>query len=303
MSDLAPLTTPDLGPREPCPTPLVWQEVVQSFLDERREGELAFPGGRVRALQFGDGPPLVFLPGHVGSPLLFALTAWLLKDQRQCWLLDHPQFDRSPSSRNLFDETATCYRQVFEQTFPDAVDLYAACSSVPVALRLLAGEPGRLRRIILQGSWLRLQFNSFERSLLNVGSWLPMSMGRLPFWQKAQLQNHRPWFPPYDETRFTFLLRETSTNKVRDVTQRLLAVAAEGTTGRQLDLSRTTNECLILRCEGDGPQLEAQAEELQQRLPVARTTWMHSTGYFPYLTHPHRLVKELRDFLQIPKKV
>lgn len=53
---------------------------------------------------------------------------------------------------------------------------------------------------------------------------------------------------------------------------------------------------LIVRTEGEGRLLTDGAEALAAGLPHARVEWLHSAGQFPHVTHPHRLVKLLRDF-------
>lgn len=287
-----------LEEREPCPTPLLWQDIVLSFHQDRREGNVAFSGGHVTATQYGTGAPLVFLPGNQCTARLYALIAWLLKDDRQCWVLDHPQFSKRPAAASLIEATATAYSAVLKDLFGGSVNIYASDYAVPVALKMMLGQESVIHKAVLQSGWANRPLVQREKGLLRIGQLLPLKIRRVPLWTSSQVQNHRPWFPPYDETRFSFLLSESSQLSVRDVTSRLLAAAETDLTP---ELQRIKHEVLLLRAEGDSPLQVAQQDLLERELENQKSEWMHTTGNYPFLTHPHRLVKILRDFFEIPK--
>lgn len=286
------------GNAEPCPTPLAWQEVVQSYLDIRRVGPIDFAHGQVEVTQIGQGVPLVFLPPAYGTPHLFALIAWLLKDQRQCILLDHPQFAQRPSLSSGVEPVAQAYLTVLESLFGGPVDVYASTYSAQVCLEMLRQKPTAVHRALLQSAVLQRRLTGVERGMLHLGRQLPFQMRRVPLWLSTQLQNHRRWFPPFDETRFGFLLRETSRTPIHEVADRMLRSAKSNLADR---LSQITTPVFILQCEGDGRLLIEQQAQLIEALPAAQSDWMYTTGHYPYLTHPHRLVKVLREFFEIPK--
>lgn len=297
MTDLTPSIPPTLEEnREPCPTPLAWQEVVQEFQKEIRQGPVSFAGGHVTATQFGTGRPLIFLPGSLSSSRLYALTAWLLKDQRECWLLDHPQFDHAPAPSKLIPQTAGAYSSVLQALCGGPVDVYASNYGVPVCLEMMLQTPQSIERALLQSGWASKQLTVTEKLLLHIGKHLSLSVKRIPLWLSTQIQNHRPWFPPFDETRFGFLLNETYQTSVRDVSKRLLAAASTDFTER---LPEIGHQILVVRCEGDGHRIAEEEDRLETLLPNCKSTWMHSTGHYPYLTHPHRLLKVMREFFEI----
>lgn len=286
--------------REPCPTPLLWQDIVLSFHEEMRQGPVDFAGGTVTATQFGAGLPLVFLPGSVASPRLYALTAWLLKDDRQCWLLDHPIFDQPPHEANLVEKSAKAYANVIADLFGGPVDIYASNSGVPVCLQMMLAYQEVVRKAAFQSGWVNRTFTNREKFLFKVGKKLPFSLRRLPWWVSTQVQNHRPWFPPYDETRFNFLLNETSTTLIADICERLLASAEVDFTS---PLSKIKQDVLLIKSEGDGDWILSQSKLMSTELPNSQIEELHTSGHYPYLTHPHRLVKLLRQFFEIPKTI
>jgi hypothetical protein len=54
---------------------------------------------------------------------------------------------------------------------------------------------------------------------------------------------------------------------------------------------------LLIETEGGGPNIGRQMHALQAGLSNARTDKMHSSGLYPYLTHPHRVAKLMRTSL------
>ncbi len=301
MSDKIPseLATVEENP-DPCPTPLAWQGVVQSFQEQIRQGPVDFQAGTVTATQFGEGPPLVFLPGSLGSPRLYALISWLLKENRQCWLFDHPTFRTRPSPKDLIPATSNAYAEVLNELFDGPVEVYASTFSVPVCLELMRSAPRVVKKAILQSGWATRKLTFTEKSLLQVGRYVPFSIRSVPLWLSTQIQNHRAWFPPFDETRFGFLLNETYSASVRDVSRRLLASSQTDLTPQ---LAEIETEVLLVRCEGDGRLISQQQDLLEESLPNHESVSLHSTGHYPFLTHPHRLVKVLREFFDIPKPI
>ena len=76
------------GAGEPCPAPLVWQEIRENYLRESIPWELAHGPHRLTGRTWGVGRPLYFLNHYAGTAELFSLTAWLLKDHFRCVLFD-----------------------------------------------------------------------------------------------------------------------------------------------------------------------------------------------------------------------
>lgn len=291
-AEISPLD--DASQSEPCPTPLAWQEVVKSFRESAQSRVFTTDDADVTVTEFGQGPPLVFFPGLAGGPLLFALTAWLLKDEFRSLLFEHPRYRVRPAPRDLIKCTSENWAMAVEHLCPQGADLYACSLGSQIALKTMASYPRLIRSAVLQGAWAVRSLTWAERSLLQLGRWSPFSIRRTPLWLSAQIQNHRRWFPPFDETRFGFLLNETGQTPTRDVADRLLAAGRTDLTGL---LPSLPQQILILHCEGEGRVIDQTQQELQRRLPRAQSEAMPLAGQYPYLTHPHRLVKIIRSFL------
>ncbi|TWT49836.1 Alpha/beta hydrolase family protein [Thalassoglobus neptunius] len=288
-------TSPESTDSEPCPTPLDWQDVVRAFLEERREGEIPLGQSKLTATQIGQGPPLVLLPASGCSAKIYALLAWLLREERQLWILSEPEFERTPSAKKLIPETATSYCEAIRELFGGPVDVYAPTLSSQIALQMMIDGSDFLKNVVLQSAWAHRRLNWTETALAQAGLLLPFSIRRLPLWLSSQVANHRPWFPPYDETRFGFLLSETYRVSVRQNCRKLLAADR---TNLSAEVSQVNNRVLLLRTEGDGASIDREEDRLEKNLPNCEVEWMHTSGHFPFLTHPHRLVKILRAFLE-----
>ncbi|MEW4490696.1 hypothetical protein AB1L42_21615 [Thalassoglobus sp. JC818] len=287
--------SPESIDSEPCPTPLDWQDVVRAFLEERREGEIALGRSKLTATQIGQGPPLVLLPASGCSAKIYALLAWLLREERQLWIFSEPKFERTPSARNLIPELAASYAEAIRDLFGGPVDVYAPTFSSQIAMKMMIDSPEFLKNVVLQSAWAHRPLNWTETALARSGMWIPFSIRRVPLWLSSQVANHRPWFPPYDETRFGFLLSETYRVSVSENCRRMLAADA---TDLSAEVSHIQKRILLLRAEGDGAIINREEDRLEKSLPACDVEWMHTSGHYPFLTHPHRLVKILRAFFE-----
>ena len=104
MHDLIlPMPDTSLLPAESmdCPAPLAWQDVVASWREESEPFETDGCHGPVRGRTLGRGPALYFANPLLGRCELFALLAWLLRDEFRCVLFDDStlQNPRTPRLR------------------------------------------------------------------------------------------------------------------------------------------------------------------------------------------------------------
>ena len=280
------------APPEPCPTPLNWVDVVTSVVAESQPISVQLEHGEMRAEVYGAGPPLYFLGGATGSARLFSLTAYLLREQYTCLLIDAPVWSERP--RAMLDQTANAICRLADSLGHSRFDLYAAGYGCHVALTLLNRHSDRIGYTLLQSPTLRQPAVWRERILYQIGRRLTRPMSTLPGWGKVQEQNHLCYFPPFDPTRYQFLLDNLGATPVGQVAERLIAAG-------QCDWSDVVpaikSPVQIIRCEGEGNTLAQLSEDLAAKLPGCQSEWMHSAGHYPYLTHPNRLVKLIQQFL------
>lgn len=283
---------------EPCPTPLEWRQVLAEFRAQREMIELETAGGRLTATAFGSGRPLYFVSPPAGSHEQFALVAWLLKDEFRCVFVDYRSLSaQSPFAvvrrDGMLQRLAGDVTRVAEQLGHHSISLCGISFGALVALQLLLDEPESVEATMLICGYAERRFSWLERGLLGYGALLPGTLGALPGWRRLQEQNHRPWFPPFDTSRWEFLRDDLAATPTSQLARRLSI--ADGVDLRS-SLARVSTPILLVRTEGEGRALTACQDELETALPNVRSEWMHSTGQFPHLTHPHRVAKLARTF-------
>lgn len=291
---LAPATLGDPPkPGEGCPTPLAWQQVLDEYRQGRVESEYETADGLVRIWEFGTGGPLYVLGGAAGDGELFSLMAWLLRDERQTVVVQFPdEVDASP--RELVSRLAKMFGQVLQQRQAKSAPLLATGFGAAIALQAAVEFPENVGPMLLQGGVAGVEWSWIERVVLSLGRHLPGRLKHVPNWAKLATANHQPWFPPFDPTRWEFLLANLGSTPTREFSRRCAAWRDIGASNRYHEIRQRV---LIVQTEGDGAAISNGEEALAAMLAESSIESMHSAGQFPCVTHPHRVVKILRDFL------
>lgn len=285
------------GAGEPCPTPLMWQEVRENYLRDSVPWEMMRGPHRLVGRTWGEGPPLYFLNNFAATAELYSLIAWLLRDHCRCVVFDAVTNDRraarqsKPSMSEFAEDLFLVADRLGDQVFP----IYGAGFGAAVALQAAMERPDRVQGMILQHGFARRQLSFFERMLASLCLRSGQTLNELPQRRRFQAVNHRPWFPPFDLARFDFLIQSTGTLPLRDLARRALAIKSFDIISR---LHTVRCPVMLLRTEGEG-RLAAESQTiLEQGLTKPRIEWMHSAGQHPCLTHPHRVAKTIDSFLQ-----
>ena len=279
-------TLPATG--EGCPTPLAWKQVQTEFLKQSEEFSFVESGLTIKGRVIGEGTPLYFLNGISASPTLFCLTVWLLRDEFRCVILDFP-----PEARSL-GQLAESLDLAATQLGDEKFDLYATSFGTAVALQtMISGQP-RTKQAVLQGPLIDMKFSLAERLALATLGWLPGPIDRLPLRRTVLQNNHGRWFPPFDITRWKFLMTETGNVPTRDVARRAKMLRGLDLTDQ---ISSIETPTLVVSSEGEAIRHRESAAVLAEQLPNARAEEISNTGHVPFVTHPHRLAKLVRQFL------
>jgi pimeloyl-ACP methyl ester carboxylesterase len=278
---------------EACPPPLVWQEVLAAYHSESQPWELDRGTRRLIGRTWGEGPPLYLLNGFVATAELYALMVYLLRDSFRCVVFDtavNPQSRRERPSLSDFAEDVIAVADHHEDR---SVQLFAPTFGAAVALQAAMEHPGRITGLALQHGFASRRLSWSERLLAGWCRGSRRTLASLPWRRRVQELNHRRWFPPFDGSRFDFLVASTGAIPLTDLAQKALAVHAVRLEDRLRDVRCPV---LLVRTEGQGQLETAGHAVLESGLSDARTEWLHSTGLHPYLTHPHRLARLLKTF-------
>ena len=285
------------GAGEPCPTPLMWQEVREQYLRDSVPWEIVRGPHRLIGRTLGDGPPLYFLNHFVGTAELYSLIIWLLRDRYRCVVFDAVTSDgrTARQGKPTMSDFASDVAAIAERYDDRQIKLYGAGFGAAVALQTLFDHPRLIDRVILQHGFARRKLTFFERLLASVCLRSDNSLDRLPQRRRFQAVNHKPWFPPFDPSRFDFLIQSTGTLPLRDLARRAMAIHSFDLTSK---LPAINSPVMLLRTEGEGRAAAADQDLLEKQIRNVRVEWMHSAGQHPYLTHPHRVAKILDSFFQ-----
>jgi pimeloyl-ACP methyl ester carboxylesterase len=294
--------TPDHSPQpaesapEACPPPLAWREVLSAFHEQADDWSVDRPGYHLPGRAIGTGSPLYLLGGFGGSYQLYALLAWLLRDDFRCVLWDYPGVLAGPQSaqRGTLNDLAADVSAVAAHFGETSIDVYAPSFGSLVALTAMLEYPPLVGKAVLQGGFSHRSLSRFERWLTRACRFYPGTLRNFPGSRAVREYNHRRWFPPFDETRWQFL--EGLAGQVR-----ISTLAWQATLIRDADLRPRLKEIdrpvLLIETEGEGAATRECQRELAHGLPRATEETLLGTGQYPYLTHPHRLAKIIRQFL------
>ena len=291
------LDAPPVG--EPCPAPLVWQDVRAAYRSESIAWELSNGSHRLVGRTWGQGRPLYLLNGFAATAEMSALMLWLLREEFRCVVFDTFEDGTSRKTKPTMSDFTSDVLAVADHHNDSTLNVFGASFGAAVALQTALESPSRIEGLVLQHGFAQRRLSLFERML---AAWCRRSrrvLSQFPWRRHIQELNHRRWFPPFDGTRFEFLVESTGSIPLPDLARKALAVNSFDISSR---LGEITCPVLLLRTEGEGG-LEARSHaQLELGLKGSRTEWMHSSGLHPSLTHPHRLVKLIKSFFSSETK-
>ena len=282
---------------EPCPAPLIWQEVRESFLRESTPWEIVRGPHRLFGRTIGNGPPLYFLNNFAATAELFCLSIWLLRDRFRCVVFDATTDSRSIArhSKSTMGEFAADLFAVADNWSDRQFSIYGAGFGAAVALRAALDRPESISGMVLQHGFAKRRLSLSERFLASLCLYSGQTLDKLPQRRRFQAVNHKPWFPPVDPSRFDFLMESTGTLLLRDLARRAFAVDSFDVLAQ---LCTVSCPITLLRTEGEGRMAAESQIVLENGLNFPKTEWLHSAGQHPYLTHPHRVTNIIKSCFQ-----
>ncbi|OYW41612.1 MAG: hypothetical protein B7Z45_03500 [Azorhizobium sp. 12-66-6] len=283
------------APPEGCPPPLRCRQIAAALDELASPWEVAGSPLGTHGWCWGSGPPLYFLNPLGGSARVFTLAAWLLREDFRCVMIDwNPPLRGQPADLDAF---AADFRSLADSADDQGITVFGGSFGGAVALKAAASAPGLIDRLIVQDVRVHQKLSWSELALAYAGRRSQRTVRQLPFSGKVQRLNHARWFPPLDAERWEWFLE-----LIGDFPASLLATQALALHHADLSLELGKVGCpvLVLDTEGAGPQARVEQALLRKMLPRGHAASLHTTGLYPYLTHPHRLVKLVRQFVSDP---
>lgn len=279
-----------------CPVPLAWKSVLSAVRESIRTTTLERDAATIGIRSFGDGPPLYFLNNVWGDWELFALSMWLLRDEYRCVVVDWPESTgrRLPTRRLSAENVASDLVATADELGDDRFAVFATSFGCLPAVWAATTSQERISSLVLHAGFARYRLGLFERLLLRVGRLMQRPLARLPLFERIQTENHRSWFPPFDSSRWAFLLENIGRTPTSTAMQRIAALKSCDLRGQ---LGTINGPTALVLGEGADGRIRRREHELADELPHAARENLPYAGHFPFVTHPHVLTRFLKKFL------
>jgi pimeloyl-ACP methyl ester carboxylesterase len=254
--------------------------------------------GRYRCpyLAWGEGPPLLFVPGLADGPLNFVPLMARLSGWLRCltYALPSGRGDGARLARYTHADLVDDLLAVLDHAGLRQSYLFGSSFGSTVVLAALRARPERLPRAILQGGFARRTLAPAERLLAALARHWPGSLRHLPLRTAVLRRGHAGPFAACPPEVWPFLLEQNGVAPIAAVARRALLL-------HRLDLRPLLPEVrqpVLLVCGDDDPLVGKACEAaLLEGLPNASRVEIRRCGHFPYLTHPDVLAAVVADFL------
>jgi len=279
-----------------CPPPLRWQDVLTHVRQNAREWRIERKGAVLTGRCLGTGPPLYILNNVWGTGELMALLMWLLKDDFRTVVSEWPiaKDGSLPRQRLAANALSDDLLAVADFHNDDCFSVFATSFGGLVALMTVNRTPERIHKAVLHAAFARYRLSLLERLLLCIGRFCKRPLREVPLFERIQTHNHRGSFPPFDHSRWEFLLNNLAGTPTRDAVRRISALQRCNLHGV---LEQIRTPVLLLGSENCGRLTQQRETELAGILPHAEHDVLPHCGHFPFVTHPHLLTKALKEFV------
>jgi pimeloyl-ACP methyl ester carboxylesterase len=247
--------------------------------------------GASRYFSWGEGPPLVFVPGLATEARCFAPVCIRLKDRFRCIAYDLPAGPTTPADL-MADLLALLDRLQVPQAY-----LAGFSFGSTIALAALHRHPERFPRGVLVSGFAHRPLGFAEVLLARLLVRCQAPMRRLPFHDALLQRSHHRAFADRPPELWQFFLERCGTLPMSVVARRALLLHAVDLRARLPEIRQP-----VLLVSGDQDSLVSGRclETLQQGLPVSVHVELPHCGHYALFTHPVELADALGRFLTPP---
>jgi pimeloyl-ACP methyl ester carboxylesterase len=268
---------------------------------EREASHQSFDTGRYRCRfhVWGDGPPLVFIPGLSSDGRSFALVMALLRQRLRCISYDLPagQDDGARLDHYRHADLVADLFALLDHLGLERAHLFGFSFGGTVALAALAKAPDRWPRAILQGAFACRQLAPAEVLLARLARhwWAPL--GGLPLREKLLRRSHGAPFADLPPDAWRFFLDRCRDLPIAVLAERALLL-------HQFDFRTRLAEVRqpVLVVSGDvDPLVNSDCTQVLCRgLPNMTQVELSGCGHYAAFTHARVLADLIAGFLLPP---
>lgn len=287
-------TCGEVCPNQPAPPSLA--EALHRFQSEAKPGTCDTGRYRCSYSVWGEGPPLVFIPGLSDQALSFVMIMARLSANFRCIAYDLPQGINHGAHVGPYTHTdliadlfALLDHLDIRQTY-----LFGSSFGSTIALAAAHDQRERIPRFILQGGFAYRPLARAEVLLASVARYLPGPLNRLPFRRELVQRTHGAPFAACPPDVWEFFLSRWGSRPMRAVAHHALML-------HRLDLRPMLSEVrqpVMLICGDDDPLVNRHCEEvLLGGLPHVTRAELQDCGHNPQYTHPEAVAELVKRFL------
>ncbi|MCI0680601.1 MAG: alpha/beta hydrolase [Gemmataceae bacterium] len=279
-----------------CAEQLALPQTIERFRREALWDTCDTGRYRCRFSVWGEGPPLVIIPGMCDDPWSYVLPMARLS-ATFCCVAYHLPAGAGDGARLVgyrHDHLVDDLFALLDHLKMDHACLLGSSFGCTVALVALQRRPERFPRGVLQGAFARRPLAWAEVMLASWARWWPWSLDHLPLRGELFRHAHEPLFVRRDPDLMRYHLE-------MDGRQRIAAVAHRALLLRQLDLRpllpAIRQPILILSGDRDPMIGRECVDELMSGLPNASRAEIEGCGHLPHFTHPEVMSEVVQRFL------
>jgi pimeloyl-ACP methyl ester carboxylesterase len=301
-----PLQTPDAPARDAADSLAHASGLCQTAVtlaDARRRCEREAAHGvcdtgryRCRYYVWGEGPPLVCIPGLCDDRLSFVMPLALLSEHFRCVAYDLPTGtgDGARLSGYRHEDYAADLLALLDHLQLARAYVLGSSFGATIALRAVHDRPERLPRAVVQGGFAQRPLAWAEILLASLARYWPGPMRRLPFRTALLKQSHQGAFAVREPEVWEYFLERCGSPPMAAVAHRALVL-------NRLDLRwllPAIRQPVLLVCGDCDPLVNKACEEtLVHGLPNATRVELTGCGHMPIFTHPEALAEVAYRFL------
>jgi pimeloyl-ACP methyl ester carboxylesterase len=250
-------------------------------------------------LEWGEGPPLVFVHGLGDTNRSFVAPMALLSPHFRCIAYDLPsgRGDRARLGKYRHDVLVNDLFALLDHLELKQSYCFGSSFGSTIVLAAARRQPHRLPRLVLQGGFAHRPLARAELLLARLTCYLPGSMRHLPYRQRILERAHREPFTTRPPAAWQTFLEWTGETPIAAAARQALVL-------NRVDLRPILPEIrqpVLLVCGDRDPLIGAAQEEvLLQGLPNAGRVVIPGCGHVASYTHPEAVASITRDFLTPP---
>jgi pimeloyl-ACP methyl ester carboxylesterase len=278
------------------PAPISLAEAEARFRRGSERGTCDTGRYRCSYYVWGQGPPLLLIPGLADEAMSFLFLAAQLAGAFRCVAYDLPtgRGDGARLGRYTHDDLRADARALLDHLGISQAYVLGSSFGSTIALALARACPERIPRLILQGGFACRPLARTEVLLARVARYWPGSLRLLPGRLAILHRCHHGPFSPRPAEIWEYFLDRSNHLPIKAFAYR--AVMLHG-----IDLQSIlpqVRQPVLLVCGDDDPLVGKPCEDILLRgLPNAVRAELTCCGHNPLFTHPEVMAELCRGFL------